>query len=130
MDAIKVYLGNINRTNTDWLKSFELEAGNHGIELLEDDIKLKRKSDFILYVFSLQDPSIRIIVDVVDDSNHFKEKTLFCTLDSALEGEEGFTKHQKKSIIATGKMIELNGGKWIEGILNAVDHIKLLRNQE
>ena len=123
MRAIKVYIGNVQSNGAKWLKDLQFEIEGKGFEIQEPNAKLKGKSNFILYVFSNEDKNIRTIVDVVNDANHFKEKTLFCTMDSDFDQEHGFTKHQKKSIAATGKMINLNGGKWIEGLKETVDYM-------
>lgn len=43
------------------------------------------------------------IAEVVDDSNKRPQKTIFCYL------EEGFQKHQIKSLQATARMVKENG---------------------
>jgi len=62
------------------------------------------------------------IIEAVNDSNHWTEKTIFCTLLDATD--EKFNDHQVKSLIATGKMIRVNGGNWFESEKALLDFIK------
>lgn len=72
----------------------------------------KERCDILLYVATSDLEGVSHIIDAVNDSNHWKEKTVFCTLFD--EEDNGFNQHQKKSLIATGRMVRENKGHWFE----------------
>jgi len=80
------------------------------------DTKDKNECDAVVYIATPDLKGVGHIIEAVNDSNHWKEKTIFYSVleDSEEESEEGFNPHQKKSLIATGKMVRVNGGQWFE----------------
>jgi hypothetical protein len=60
------------------------------------------------------------IFNVVNDSNHFKKKIVFLVLNET----NGFTTHQVKSLIATGKMVKLNGGEWFDNWNHLIEFLR------
>lgn len=74
-------------------------------ECQAEEIQQRQKCDFVLYAITSDMTGVYSIAEVIDDSNKRPEKTLFCVL------EDGFTEGQVKSLKATAKMIETNGGK-------------------
>ncbi len=75
-------------------------------------MKEKESAEYCLYVVTPKMTDFYSIVEVADDSNKRSEKTIFCFLPDD-EGKE-FTTHQKKSLVAVGKMVKNNGGHWFE----------------
>ncbi len=76
----------------------------------------KKGCDAILYVATPDLSGVGHIIDVVNDSNHWKEKTLFYSVmnEKPIPFSEEFTPHQIKSLVATGRMVRVNGGHWFE----------------
>lgn len=68
------------------------------------------------------------IAEVIDDSNKRPEKTIFCIMRYYDDLE--FDESQLKSLIAVGKMVERNGGKFftsndqVSGYINALSQEK------
>lgn len=73
----------------------------------------KETCDVHLYAITPELHGISHIIDLVNDSNHSNSKTIVSTLFDV--GENRFNEHQKKSIIATAKMVMVNGGTWLDG---------------
>lgn len=69
----------------------------------QEEIKQRKECDFLLYVITKEMLGFYAIAEVVDDSNKRPEKTIFCYL------EEGFGKHQIKSLKVTARMVKENG---------------------
>lgn len=86
------------------------------------DFKEKETCDLLLYVATADLEGVGHIIDAVNDSNFWKEKTVFCTLYDA--APEAFNEHQKKSLVATGKMVRVNGGHWFENEEELIDYIQ------
>ena len=57
------------------------------------------------------------IVEIVDDSNKRPTKTIFCYL------EEGFGKHQIKSLQATARLVKENGSKVFTSLEEVADYL-------
>lgn len=115
---MKVYLGGIGN-ESNWKEKFKESSKGTTIELIETGDR--KNCDFILYVVTPKMKNVSAIVNVVNDSNHEKARTVFCTLNEE-DGEE-FTSHQDKSLVATGKMVQLNGGNWFTSIKETVEFI-------
>ena len=78
-------------------------------ECQQKEIEERQNSDYCLYVITPKMTGVYSIAEVVDDSNKRPEKTVFCFLEA--DGEDVFTKHQLKSLVQTGKIVVVNGGK-------------------
>jgi len=57
------------------------------------------------------------IAEVVDDSNKRPNKTIFCYL------EEGFSKHQLKSLQATARLVKNNGVQVFTSLEEVAEHL-------
>jgi hypothetical protein len=57
------------------------------------------------------------IAEVVDDSNKRPHKTIFCYL------EEGFGKHQVKSLQATARLVKANGSQVFTSLEEAAEYL-------
>jgi hypothetical protein len=77
-------------------------------ECQEEEIKQREECDYVLYVITPKMTGFYSIAEVVDDSNKRPEKTIFCVL--GIDDGEEFTKHQIKSLQATAKLVDHNGG--------------------
>ena len=77
--------------------------------------------DFLLYVITPLMKGFHLIPALVEDSNKKPEKTLLCVIFE--ENHTLFTPHQKKSLEATGKMIERNGGRWLKSLDEVVNFL-------
>lgn len=117
---MKVYIGGIGE-ESNWRKEFQLLNESNEIEFIEGDSEKKLESDFLLYVVTPKMKDVGAIINVVNDSNAQNVETLFCTIYE--EDGEKFTDHQEKSLVATGKMVELNGGRWFTTLKAAINHI-------
>ena len=78
---------------------------------LREEEEQKAASDFCLYVITPLMDDFENVSELVDDSNKFPERTVFCYLEQ--DGETQFNKHQLKSLKAVGQMVEANGATWL-----------------
>ncbi len=81
-----------------------------------DNPKEKADCDAVIYVATPDLEGVNHIIDAVNDSNHWKEKTMFFSTmeEQPMDFGASFNPHQIKSLVATGKMVRLNGGQWFE----------------
>lgn len=78
-------------------------------ECYQEELRQRDICDFCLYCITPEMTGVYSIAEVVDDSNKRPNKTIFVYLDYSPVG--AFSTHQLKSLKATGKMVESNGGK-------------------
>lgn len=90
-------------------------------ECQEEEICQRESCDWCLYVITPKMTGIYSIAEAVDDSNKRPGKTLFCFLEKDEDLE--FTKHQIKSLVQTGKMIAVNGGKVLNSLQEIADYV-------
>jgi len=83
----------------------------------QEEIKQRKECNFLLYVITKEMEGFYSIAEVVDDSNKRPEKTIFCYL------EEGFSKHQIKSLQATARMVKENGAKVFTSLEEVAEHL-------
>ena len=83
-----------------------------------------QKLIFLLHVITPKIDHFESISELIDNSNKNPEKTLFCFL--LKDGEQEFTLHQQDSMIAIGKMVTKNGGRWFQSL---DDSISFLNNE-
>ena len=93
---------------------YDPESEEWNEEAFRRKIREKEAADYCLYVITPKMTDFYSIVEVVDDSNKRSAKTIFCFLPED-EGKK-FTPHQKKSLIAVGKMVKNNGGYWFQNL--------------
>ena len=70
-----------------------------------EEIHQRQTCDFVLYTITKEMLGFYSIAEVVEDSNKRPTKTIFCYL------EEGFEKHQIKSLQATARLVKENGAQ-------------------
>jgi DNA polymerase III delta prime subunit len=113
LDASKISYFNPVITGRDWtLKDEE----NETIE--------KKNCDFMLYTITKEILGFYSIAEVVDDSNKKPEKTIFCYL------EEGFGRHQIKSLQATAKLVKENGAKVFTSLKEVVEYLSRKQSED
>lgn len=82
-------------------------------EVQAKELVQRRECDICLYVITPEMQGVYSIAEVVDDSNKRPEKTVFYIHDVHESSiDPVFNIHQIKSLLAVGKMVEENGGKW------------------
>ncbi|NOQ71128.1 MAG: hypothetical protein GQ574_03940 [Crocinitomix sp.] len=120
MNTIKIFIGSNGKEPSEMEQLFEGKFDAKAIEFVHGNDKFKRNCNYFLYVFTPTTEGIKTIINVVNDSNRFKSKVIFLVLNEADE----FTPHQVKSLIATGKMVELNGGKWFDKLETMIEFLE------
>ncbi|GAB5416729.1 MAG: hypothetical protein Crog4KO_22180 [Crocinitomicaceae bacterium] len=95
-----------------------------------NQVSEKQGCDAVLYVATPDLSGVGHIIDVVNDSNHWKEKTLFYSVmnEKPIPFSEEFTPHQIKSLVATGRMVRVNGGQWFETEKELKEFLTNMRN--
>lgn len=83
-------------------------------ECMTEERKQRETCDYCLYVITPRMTGVYSIAEVVDDSNKRPEKTVFCVLDR--DGDMFFTSGQMRSLNQVGKMVERNGGLYLQSI--------------
>ena len=77
-------------------------------ECQENELRERETADFCLYVLTPRMTGVYSVAEVVDDSNKRPTKTVFCILTA--DSDQIFSKPQLKSLIATAKLVDRNGG--------------------
>lgn len=78
-------------------------------ECMAEEIRERETCDLCLYAITPLMMGVYSIAEVVDDSNKRPEKTIFILIHC--DGNHVFTYTQWKSLKATAKMVEINGGE-------------------
>lgn len=126
MKKTKIFLGGTVDSNwrDELIPKLEVDYFNPIVpdwteEDYKEELKQRKICDFVLYCITPKMTGVYAIAEVIDDSNKQPEKTLFFVLEK--DEESIFSERQKKSLIAVGKMVVKNGGKWFtseEDLLN------------
>ena len=118
----KVFLGG-TCNGSDWREKAEKIFDSAGIgyynpvvedwtpECQEEELKQREECDFCLYVITPKMTGVYSIAEVVDDSNKRPEKTIFVVIDA--DGDECFTKGQRRSLEAVALLVEGNSGQFL-----------------
>ena len=95
-------------------------------EAIIKENQYKENCDISLYVITPFMEGCYSIAEVVEDSNKRPEKTVFCYIPKIVIGKEmrKFTNKMERSLKATCKIIEANGGKTFKGMEELVDYLK------
>lgn len=104
-------------TNTDY---FNPVVPNWTEECFQEELRQRETCDYCLYVITPKMTGVYSIAEVVDDSNKRPKKCVFAFLYE----DEGvtFDKHQIKSLLKVGEMVQKNGGVFI----SPAEHEKVL----
>lgn len=87
----------------------------------EEELKQREECGKCLYVLTPKMTGHYSVAELVDDSNKRPDKTVFCFVEE--DGENKFDKHQIKSMTAIGKMVEKNGGKWLNNLSEVAEYL-------
>ena len=85
-------------------------------EAYQRELRERKTADFVVYVITPKMTGFYSIAEVADDSNKRPEKTLFCYLTD--DEDSTFTSVQLKSLTATARMVESNGGKVFKTLID------------
>lgn len=118
----KVFLGGTCNNSTwreDLIEKLDIDFFNPVVDdWTEDDYKeelhQREICDYLLYVITPKMKGVYSIAEIIDDSNKRPYKTIFCYLLN--DENEKFDKDQIKSLDAVGKMVEINGGKFLKNL--------------
>lgn len=131
-EIMKVFLGG-TCNESDWreflISRLKIDYFNPVVEdwtpeCMEEELRQRKLCDYVLYIITPKMTGVYSIAEVVDDSNKQPSKTIFCYLP--VDDGEYFSKGQKRSLDAVGKMVLQNGGKFLEDINEIA---KYLNNQ-
>ena len=81
-------------------------------ECQEEEIRQRQNCDYCLYVITPKMTGVYSIAEVIDDSNKRPEKTIFCFIQD--DCGKSFDGAQIKSLRMVGKMVQDNGGIFVE----------------
>jgi len=90
-------------------------------ECMVEELKQRKVCDFVLYFITPKMTGVYSIAEVIDDSNKQPKKTIFCYWDC--DDGEFFSKGQKMSLDSVGRMVERNGGKWLNNINDVTEYL-------
>lgn len=133
---VKVFLGGtVNQSN--WrdimMPQLEIDYFNPVVEdwneeAYERELRERQECDFCLYLITPRMTGFYSVAEVVDDSNKRPERTLFCVLEE--DDGQTFDAHQKKSLIAVGKMVAINGGRWFRSMEEVITFLNSYKTSE
>lgn len=92
-------------------------------DCMEEELRQRKLCDYVLYVITPKMTGVYSIAEAVDDSNKQPEKTIFCYLP--VDDGEYFSREQKKSLEAVGRMVERNGGKFFKDFNKVVEYLNI-----
>jgi len=97
-------------------------------EAYQRELYEREHSEFCLYVITPKMTGVYSIAEVVDDSHRRPWGTLFCMVPE--DEEDRFTKAQVKSLEATGRLVERNGGKWLKDLDEVIDYLNSFEHDD
>lgn len=125
----KVFLGGTCNKSTwreELIKGLKIDHYNPVVpnwtpECMEEEKLQRENCDFCLYVITPKMTGVYAIAEVVDGSNKRPEKTIFCFLLN--DGDKNFTEGQIKSLTEVGKIVENNGGVYLNELTDVLNYI-------
>ena len=90
-------------------------------ECQERELKEREACDICLYTITPKMMGVYSIAEVVDDSNKRPEKTVLIIL--AEEGDLSFSDGQFRSLHASGKIVQANGGLIFYTLKSFIEHL-------
>jgi len=91
-------------------------------EAKKEEIKQRRRCDYLLYVITSDMTGVYSIAEVVDDSNKRPKKTVLCVI------EDGFTESQLSSLNSVKEMVKNNGATVLNHLEEVVEHLNYFQN--
>ena len=92
-------------------------------EAYQRELREREECDYCLYVITPKMVGFYSVAEVIDDSNKRPNKTVFCTIDK--DEDAMFSKKQVNSLLAIGRMVQMNGGHWLINL----DDVALFLNE-
>lgn len=129
MDVRKVFLDGTENGST-WraelidkleIEYFDPSGKERSRRTLREEEAQKAESDFCLYVITPLMDDFENISELVDDSNKYPQRTLFCYLEQ--DQDKSFNAHQLKSLKAVGQMVEGNGARWLPDLQAVIKYL-------
>lgn len=87
----------------------------------QNELFQREVCDYVLYVITPEMAGVYSIAEVIDDSNKFPKRTVFCFLEEY--GGKKFDKQQVYSLKSVCEMVTKNGGKVIDGLENVIKYL-------
>ena len=112
------YLSNVNMTY------FNPVVDEWNADAQANELREREECDFCLYGITPKMTGVYSIAEVIDDSNKRPEKTVLVIMKD--DGKNRFTEQQWKSLEATAKMVERNGGKAFHSLKQSVVYMNSL----
>ncbi|MDW7690772.1 nucleoside 2-deoxyribosyltransferase domain-containing protein [Flammeovirgaceae bacterium SG7u.111] len=103
------------------IEYFNPVVDNWDEEAYKKELVERENCDYCLYVITPKMTGVYSIAEVIDDSNKRPGKTVFCAL--VKDEEARFSEAQIKSMIAVGRMVEANGGKWFKSLQKTIEFL-------
>lgn len=125
----KVFLGG-TVNGSDWrdkikpklkINYFDPVVPNWTEEAYKRELQEREDCDYCLYVITPKMSGVYAVAEVIDDSNKRPDKTVFCVLNQ--DDGHTFSDFQKKSLDAVGKLVERNGGTWLENLDDVANYL-------
>ena len=131
----KVFLGgtcNGSNWRDELIKNIKIDYFNPVVDdwnetAYNEELKQRKICDFLLYVITPKMSGVYSIAEVIDDSNKFPNKTIYCFIEKEKIGNLDqylvFDKSQLKSLDAVGKMVKTNGGQYLKSFEEIIKHL-------
>ena len=87
----------------------------------EEERQKNEVCDIHLYVITPRMTGVFSIAEVVESAMTRHDKCVFCVLDE--DGDLTFTKGQKKSLDAVGRLVSKYGAEWLDNLDDVVGHL-------
>lgn len=85
------------------------------------ELEKRETCDYCLYTITPTMTGFYSIAEVVDDSNKRPQKTLLCVLET--DEDFTFNTHQMKSLKATAKLVQANGGQVFISLIDVANFL-------
>ena len=130
MEKHKVFLGGTCNEST-WrdkiIPNLRIDYFNPVVEdwtpecQAEEERQKNEVCDIHLYVITPRMTGVFSIAEVVESAMTRHDKCVFCVLDE--DGDLTFTKGQKKSLDAVGRLVSKYGAEWLDNLDDVVGHL-------
>ena len=130
MEKHKVFLGGTCNEST-WrdkiIPNLRIDYFNPVVEdwtpecQAEEERQKNEVCDVHLYVITPRMTGVFSIAEVVESAMTRHDKCVFCVLDE--DGDLTFTKGQKKSLDAVGRLVSKYGAEWLDNLDDVVGHL-------
>lgn len=126
---MKVFLGgtcNESSWRDDLIQKLKIEYFNPVVpdwteEAYQEELRQREICDYVLYVITPKMTGVYSIAEVIDDSNKRPDRTIF--FFKTVDGGKKFDAGQIRSLDKVGKMVERNGGKFIQSFSELIEYL-------